>query len=110
MPPREELAMEGPLPYILLPLNWSWVLLGSLVFLTVSAVGIAVVSVILIRLPANYFSDSRSRQFWMDAHPVLRWTGLVLKNIVGATLVALGIVMALPGVPGPGILIKGVFT
>ena len=29
---------------------------------------------------------------------------LILKNIVGAAVVLLGIVLTLPGVPGPGIL------
>jgi hypothetical protein len=95
--------MQGPL----LPssqLNWSWVLLWVLVAMALSAGGIAVVTALLIRLPASYFSESYSHRFWKDAHPVLRWTALILKNIIGAVLVAFGIVLAMPGVPGPGIL------
>jgi hypothetical protein len=34
----------------------------------------------------------------------LRWAGLVAKNIVGVLLVLTGVVMSLPGVPGPGVL------
>ena len=36
---------------------------------------------------------------------MLRWTGLLLKNLLGILLVALGGIMALPVIPGPGILI-----
>jgi hypothetical protein len=35
---------------------------------------------------------------------VLRWGGLVLKNLLGAFLVLFGVVMSLPGVPGQGVL------
>lgn len=99
-------SRERPLLYILaLSLKWSWVLLGALVFLTISCLSIALVGALLVWLPANYFSESRSRGFWLDAHPVLRWTGLILKNIIGAAVVVLGILLSMPGVPGPGILI-----
>ena len=35
---------------------------------------------------------------------MIRWTGLILKNLLGVLLVILGGIMTLPGVPGPGIL------
>jgi hypothetical protein len=35
---------------------------------------------------------------------VLRWGGLVVKNLLGAFLVLLGVLMSLPGVPGQGVL------
>jgi hypothetical protein len=85
-------------------LNWNWVLLGSLAFLALSVGGVALVGVLLTRLPATYFSEPRPRAFWIDTQPVLRWTVLLVKNIIGAVLVALGIILAMPGVPGPGIL------
>jgi len=34
----------------------------------------------------------------------VRVSGLILKNLAGGLLVALGIIMALPGVPGQGLL------
>ena len=82
----------------------SLILLALLLFLTVSALGIAIVGQILMRLPETYFSESHSHEFWSGAHPVLRWTGLVLKNILGVGVLFLGVVLTLPGVPGPGIL------
>lgn len=63
-----------------------------------------VVSVLLVRLPSNYFCHSRPRRFWTDRHPLIRWTGLVAKNLLGALAVVLGVILTLPGIPGPGLL------
>ncbi len=81
------------------------ILLGLLLFAIVSALGIALVSLVLIRLPATYFSSSRPESFWSDAHPVVRWTGLIIKNVVGFAILLVGIVLMVPGIPGPGLLI-----
>ena len=35
---------------------------------------------------------------------MIRWTGVVLKNLLGLFLVLLGGVLSVPGVPGQGIL------
>ncbi|NIP94665.1 MAG: hypothetical protein GWO24_14975, partial [Akkermansiaceae bacterium] len=43
----------------------------------------------------------RSRSF-ATRHPVLRWTGLILKNLVGGFLVLLGLIFILT--PGQGFL------
>ncbi len=87
------------------PWDWRWVLLWSLVSLALSVGGVAAVGALLVRLPATYFSSPSSHGFWTNAHPILRWTGLTIKNIVGAALIVLGIVLAMPGVPGPGVLV-----
>jgi hypothetical protein len=65
---------------------------------------LALVSVVLVKLPANYFHSSHAREFWTDRHRAIRWGGLVLKNFVGLILIVLGVLMSLPGVPGQGIL------
>ena len=80
------------------------VALSLLLFVLFSLGGLAIVRAVLLRLPPEYFSESHSRAFWVDAHPVLRWTGLIVKNIAGAALLVLGVVLTLPGVPGPGVL------
>ena len=59
---------------------------------------------ILVRLPPDYFCNLSARHFWIDRHPVIRRTGLIAKNLLGVVLVALGVVLSLPGVPGPGLL------
>ena len=85
-------------------MNWEhvfwWVLLG----LTSFAATILVITVLLVKLPATYFLDSHERALWIDRHPVIRWTGRVLKNVFGLFLVLLGGVLSVPGVPGQGLL------
>ena len=65
---------------------------------------LGVVTVVLVKLPANYFHSSHAREFLTERHPVLRMVGIVAKNIFGLVLVAAGVVMSLPGVPGQGVL------
>jgi hypothetical protein len=57
---------------------------------------------ILVRLPENYF-DLRVPRVWMKHnHPVLRWAGLIAKNVAGAVFLVAGISMLI--LPGQGIL------
>ncbi|HJR09034.1 MAG TPA: hypothetical protein VJ842_17375 [Pyrinomonadaceae bacterium] len=78
-----------------------WLILFSVVTFVTS---IAVTIFVLIKLPDTYFKASHGREFWVERHPVLRWGGLVVKNLLGVLLVLLGVVMSLPGVPGQGVL------
>src|SRR5262244_3096187 len=85
--------------------KWKMILLGLLAFIVISALGFAAVRAVLIRLPADYFSNANRHAFWAGAHPIVRWTGVILKNILGGALAVAGLVLALPGVPGPGLLV-----
>ena len=84
----------------------SWILLlaGLLGSLILSVGGLAVVAFLLVRLPSNYFCLWRPRTFWSGRHPLVRWTGLVLKNLLGVVAVVVGVILTLPGIPGPGLL------
>jgi hypothetical protein len=62
------------------------------------------VSFILVKLPADHFARSHKTKFWSGPHPALRAAALVGKNILGVLLIALGVVLSLPGVPGQGLL------
>ena len=86
-------------------LTWSKVLWGLGLYLVTFLSSTVVVAWLVIRLPATYFCDAYPRDVWGDRHPVLRWTGLLLKNLLGILLVVLGGIMSLPVIPGPGILI-----
>lgn len=85
-------------------LTWQTALLGVGMFIVSFTVSLALVSFVLVRLPANYFHSSHAREFWVDRHRAVRWSGLVLKNFIGLVLIVLGVIMSLPGVPGQGIL------
>jgi hypothetical protein len=74
-----------------------WVVALALV---TSAVGVAIV----VWLPADHFSRLPDPTAGWRRHPVLRWTILVAKNLLGILVLPLGIVMALPLVPGPGLV------
>jgi len=82
----------------------TYLLLGFVLSVVFSVGILAVVGFLLVRLPANYFCDSSPRDFWVGRHPVIRRMGLFVKNLLGGALVALGLLLSLPGVPGPGIL------
>jgi hypothetical protein len=77
---------------------------GLLIFAATFVVTSAIAALIIVKLPADYFHPSNEREFWVEQHPVLRWAGLVGKNIAGLLLVVVGVVMSLPGIPGPGVL------
>ncbi|QEF98354.1 hypothetical protein Mal15_24060 [Stieleria maiorica] len=56
-----------------------------------------------VRIPVDYFvGRRRPRTLFADRHPVLRWTGLVIKNLIGGVLVLAGLVMLV--LPGQGLL------
>lgn len=85
-------------------LTWVQVLLGVGASVVMFIVSTAVVSFVLVKLPANYFHSSHDREFMVERHPVLRAVGIAAKNVFGFVLVVLGVLMAVPGVPGPGML------
>jgi hypothetical protein len=89
---------------VITQLGWLNIAIFLLAFVLFSVVSLVVVSAILVWLPSTYFCDSHPRDLWTDRHPVIRWIGRILKNLFGIFLVILGGVLAMPGVPGPGLL------
>ena len=90
----------------LLPAGWT----GWEVAVAATAVGVAsavvsffVVGAVLARIPADYFVNPAAR-LPIDRHPVLKAAAVVGRNLLGYLLIALGVVLSLPGVPGQGIL------
>ncbi len=85
-------------------LSWWQVLVAALISVGTFVGSIALSLFVLVKLPENYFHSSHEREFWTDRHRALRMLGIFAKNLLGLLLVALGIVMSLPGVPGQGVL------
>lgn len=85
-------------------ITWQSALLGVLIFLVTFSISLAVVSLIMVKIPADYFKEDHPRDLWANQHPAVRVLGIMAKNILGVLLVALGIIMSVPGVPGQGIL------
>lgn len=79
-------------------------LVGFLIFVLTLGLSLAIVSVVLVKLPATYFKESHGRDFLVARSPVVRWIAIAGKNLLGVLLVVLGIVLSIPGVPGQGLL------
>jgi hypothetical protein len=75
------------------------ILLGLALFV----LGNAVVAILLVKLPEDYFCRPPSNRP-SSRHPVLAWTLRIGKNAVGWLAVLVGLVLILPGVPGPGLV------
>ena len=85
-------------------ITWQSVLVGVLLFVVTFTISLAIVSFIVVRIPPDYFHKDHPRYLFAERHPVVRFLGVLAKNILGVVLVVLGILMSIPGVPGQGIL------
>jgi len=90
----------------LLPEGWSTtelVLLSVGLIITTSVISLILVIAVVIRMPPDYFTD----EYQKNPRYRNRWLHIlfaVFRNLLGVFLVALGIVLSLPGVPGQGLL------
>ena len=85
-------------------ITWQSILLAVLLFLVTFSISLAIVSVIMVKIPADYFKEDRPRELFADKSPAVRYLLIIGKNLLGVVLVVLGILMSVPGVPGQGIL------
>jgi hypothetical protein len=77
-----------------------------LMLFTLSIVGfigsLIAIPFILVRLPANYFDERHPRTWLKNRHPVVRISGYLVKNAIGAVFLLAGFAMLF--LPGQGIL------
>jgi hypothetical protein len=59
---------------------------------------------VVMLLPPDYFVRRPERRGFWHSHRMLRFVLLVAKNLIGVLVFFAGFVMALPLVPGPGVL------
>jgi hypothetical protein len=85
-------------------LTWRSVLIGTAIFLVTFTLSLAIVSVILVKIPADHFRNNHHSKFWAGRPPVVRILALIGKNLLGIVLIIVGIILSLPGVPGQGLL------
>jgi len=80
-----------------------WLLYVGL-FIAGAVVSAAIALAVVVRLPADYLSTLQPGT--LRTVP-MRWVDVVVvvvRNLLGLALVALGAVLALPGIPGQGLL------
>lgn len=80
------------------------IILGLSIGFATTLVSAAVVTAVLVWLPRDYFVDKEHRPDLHPRHPAVRVTLLVAKNLLGYLVMALGVVMSVPGIPGQGFL------
>lgn len=87
---------------------WDWIGAHKGLFVGVSVltfVGtLLLMPILVVRIPADYFVQSRRETAFAKSHPVVRMTFLILKNGLGVVLLLVGLVLSLPFVFGQGVL------
>lgn len=84
-------------------LTWRTVLIGILLFVGTFLVNLGIVSFILVKLPKDHFKNDKSKNV-TGSNATVRVLKVIGKNVAGWLLIALGIVLSVPGVPGQGLL------
>ncbi len=79
--------------------HWLFFLIFSGVSLVLSIIGCAAM---ITYLPPDYFNEAK--QIRQIKNPVLRVMFSTLKNLIGFMLIVVGALLAVPGVPGQGLL------
>lgn len=80
------------------------VLTGVGIFLLSLTLSFLAIGIVMVKIPANYFSSHYQADFMPGSPWLVRWGVVILKNIFGVFLILLGIALSLPGVPGQGFL------
>jgi len=82
-------------------LTWSKIIWTS-VFIVISIIlSYGAIVIGMIKIPADYFSSSYAKEIRTDQHITIRWTALIVKNVIGFLLIIAGIIMIFT--PGPGV-------
>jgi hypothetical protein len=84
-------------------LTWRSVLLWVLIFVGTFFINLGIVSFILVKLPKDHFKGDKSKRV-TGSNATVRVLKVIGKNVGGVLLIALGVVLSLPGVPGQGLL------
>ena len=85
-------------------LTWDKIALGAGLFFFSLILSFLAIGIVMVKIPANYFSPHYERDFLPDSPFLVRWGAMILKNILGIILIAVGIILSLPGIPGQGLL------
>jgi hypothetical protein len=83
-------------------LTWSRIFLGTLALIVSVAISYGAIILVMVKIPADYFSSTYAINHQNDQHFLLRWGATIFKNLVGVVLIVVGVVMIVG--PGPGVL------
>lgn len=83
-------------------LTWGRIFFGLGMFVISAAVTLLIAGIVIVKMPANYFSSHYQEDFMPNTPWLARWGALIAKNVVGVILIIAGILMLIG--PGQGIL------
>lgn len=83
--------------------TWADVFLGLALFVVTFVTSLVVVGFVVVHLPADSFSHSAPRGA-PQTRSVGQWALVIGKNVLGALLIVIGIILSMPGLPGQGAL------
>ena len=78
------------------------ILVGVGLFVVSLIASAVIVAVVIVKIPANYFSSHYQQDFLPNSSWFTRWGEVIAKNMIGLLLVIAGIIMLIG--PGQGIL------
>lgn len=78
--------------------------LGALLVVLSAAVSVLVVGIFAVWIPEDYFVSDERQSLVQVRSRAGRIAMRIGKNLLGALLVCVGVILSLPGVPGQGIL------
>ena len=78
------------------------ILVGVGLFVVSLIASAVIVAVVIVKIPANYFSSHYQQDFLPNSSWFTRWGAVIAKNMIGLLLVIAGIIMLIG--PGQGIL------
>lgn len=76
-----------------------WILV---IYLSTLVFSVVVCCALVVALPPRYFLDSPGPA--NKRHSAAWWCAVIGKNLLGLAIVALGVLLSLPGIPGQGLL------
>lgn len=77
---------------------------GLAISIGLAVTSLAVAAAVVVSWAPDHFKHAHRRKLWASHPPPLRLLGMIAKNLAGVVMFALGFIMALPGIPGQGIL------
>ena len=83
--------------------NWNTIFWGMAALLLSFALGTMVLIAVVATLPPTFLQAPDSSLVGTPANQVLHWVRRIGKNLIGLLVIAIGLFLALPGVPGPGL-------
>jgi hypothetical protein len=77
---------------------------GVAISVGLALASLAVAAAVVLSWPPEHFAATGRAGLWPNRPAPVRALGVVDKNVAGLVLIIVGLVMALPGVPGQGVL------